>query len=178
MRALPELLLVDELEHGLARGAYHGDHELSRGVGQSVAVLVVDGVAAGLPERATGLDDALGSALELETDSALDDVSERGSGVAMRRIPGVPGLPRDMDGHRRGALGNGDWGGVLEDLGHPGPAGAFLAAGRVTVTFVTVTVLCILRHCDAPSVAMPCPSGASAARREAVAGLAVRHLFH
>ena len=57
-----------------------------------VAVRVVDDVAAGLPERLTGLDHPRRLTLELEQHLAFDHVAESGpAGVPVRGRPGVAG---------------------------------------------------------------------------------------
>src|SRR6516165_1552690 len=51
-----ELVVVDDDEHRLARGAHHRDEVAERDVGAVVAVRVVDYVSAGFPERLAGFD--------------------------------------------------------------------------------------------------------------------------
>lgn len=111
--ALGEFFGVDEGEHGLVRGAEHGDQEAGSGVCAVVAVLVVDDVAAGFPEGLAGLDDAFGLAFQLEEHFALQDVAEGGARVAVGRGAGVAGRELDDDRHRLHSLrhegGFADW---------------------------------------------------------------------
>src|SRR4051812_18660715 len=159
--ALLEFLFVDEFEHGPARRAHHGHHELGRLVGERVAVLVVDGVTARLPERPARLDDTLGLPLQLETDRTLGDVAERRTRVTMWRSAGVPRLPVHMNRHGRGTLGNGDRRGVLKQLRRPGPTRPVLAAVPMTVP---MPVMSVVRHCVAPSMMFTMSSGCDAAQ--------------
>src|SRR6266536_1631456 len=95
-----EFVLVHEGEHGLARFAEHGDGEAHRDVVAVVAVLVVDDVAARLPERLAGPDDARRLTLELEHHLAVEHIAEARSGVPMRRGARVARWELDDDRHR------------------------------------------------------------------------------
>src|SRR5258706_8655938 len=95
-----ELVLVHEGEHGLARFAEHGDGEAHRDVVTVVAVLVVDDVAARLPERLAGPDDTRRLTLKLEHHLAVQHLAEGRPGVPMRRSARVARWELDDDGHR------------------------------------------------------------------------------
>jgi len=66
-----EFVFVHEREHRLAWFAQHGDRETQRDVVAVVSVLIVDDVAARLPERFAGPDEADRFALKLEHHLAL-----------------------------------------------------------------------------------------------------------
>jgi len=51
-----KLVVFDDDEHRLAGGAHHRDEVAERDVGTVVAVLIVDDISAGFPERVAGLD--------------------------------------------------------------------------------------------------------------------------
>src|SRR5215472_6547908 len=92
-----KLTIVHEREHGLAWFAEHGDGEAHRDVVAVVAVLVVDDVAARLPERLARPDDTRRLTLELEHHLALQDVAEGRSGMPVRRVAGMARWPLDDD---------------------------------------------------------------------------------
>src|SRR5215469_2616345 len=95
-----ELVLVNEREHGLARIAEHGDGEMHRAVVAVVAVLIVDDVAARLPERLTSPDDTRWLTLQLEHNLARQHIAEGRAGVPMRRRAGIARWPLNDHGHR------------------------------------------------------------------------------
>ncbi|GAB3846086.1 hypothetical protein GCM10027610_063570 [Dactylosporangium cerinum] len=99
IRAPGQLVLLHEGEHRLVRVAEHGDHEPHRDVGAGIAVLVVDDVAARLPERLTGVQDPGWFALELEHHLAVQHVAERRAGVPVRRSARVTGRELHDDRH-------------------------------------------------------------------------------
>src|SRR3712207_2547497 len=74
--SLGQLLVVHQDEHRLARHTHHRDDESDPGIRAIVAILVVDHIAAGLPERFPGPDDSLRLAFQLEAHLALHDVAE------------------------------------------------------------------------------------------------------
>jgi hypothetical protein len=80
--------------------------EAAPGVPQIVRRLIVDDVAARLPERLSSLNDPLGLALQLEDHLALEHVTEhwarvpvRRSARVARRYPGNPGHDRYREWH-------------------------------------------------------------------------------
>src|SRR4051794_11495387 len=86
---LGQLAVADQGEQGLAWRAQLGDDEADPGVRAVVAILVVDDVAAGLPERLAGSHDSLRLTLHLEAQLAVQDVAERGPGMPVRGRPRV-----------------------------------------------------------------------------------------
>src|SRR5215469_11734900 len=95
-----KLTIVHEREHGLAWFAEHGDGEAHRDVVAVVAVLIVDEVAARLPERLASPEDTRWLTLELEHHLALQHIAESRSGVPMRRVARMARREFDDDGHR------------------------------------------------------------------------------
>src|SRR5262245_50126703 len=79
-----ELVSVDQRQHRLAWHHHHNDHESAPGVREVVAILIMDDVAARLPECLTCLDDPLGLALHLEDYLAIEHIAEHRTGVPMR----------------------------------------------------------------------------------------------
>src|SRR5262249_7743180 len=83
----------------VAGHAQHRDEEPAPGVGAVVAVLIVDHVSAGFPERLPGADDPLRLTFQLEEHFALQHVAEARSAVAVRRGARVAWWEFDEDGH-------------------------------------------------------------------------------
>jgi hypothetical protein len=102
---LGQFFLADGNEQVGARRQHCRDGEDGLGVVEVVRVLVVDEVAARLPERLPRADDALGFTLDLEAHLSGDEVAEDGAGVAVRRAARAAG--RERDEHRRHVCGAG-----------------------------------------------------------------------
>jgi hypothetical protein len=126
--ALRELVVVDVGEHRLPGGAQHRHDEPARRVGERVGRLVVDDVATGLPERLARRDGALGLALELEDDRALEDVTGDRPGVPVRCRARVAGRQVDRHDHHLGAGGD-ERGSFAEQLGQGGHTATVAATG-------------------------------------------------
>src|SRR5215469_1325120 len=94
-----KLIVVHEREHGLAWLAEHCDGEAHRDVLAVVAVLIVDDIAARLPERPASPDDTRWLTLELEHHLALQHIPEARPGVPMRRVARMARRELDNDGH-------------------------------------------------------------------------------
>src|SRR6516225_1347315 len=79
-----EFVGVDQRKHRLARHAHHYDHEPAPGVREIVGILIMDDIAARLPECLTRPNDPLRFTLHLEDYLALEYIAEHRTGVPMR----------------------------------------------------------------------------------------------
>src|SRR5215472_10263330 len=95
-----EFFLVHEHDSGLAGFGEIVADETHRDVVAVVAVLIVDDVAARLPERLTSPDDTRWLTLQLEHHLARQHIAEGRAGVPMRRRAGIARWPLNDHGHR------------------------------------------------------------------------------
>jgi hypothetical protein len=101
-----EFVLVQHRDHVDAGRAYADRDELAPAIRFKIPNLVVDDVAARLPERLSRLDLVRLLTLELEPDAALKDVAENRARVAVRTGSSIPRRKLNQLGHRVRPLRN------------------------------------------------------------------------